>query len=340
MNRVPEQRRLTALVIWCVSGFALSQSLSASLGIVDTVKKFDGAPFEPSGVVQLAAGLVLAIGDESEYPLDFIDFARNDDPVVTRLRLSVKLNDLEGLTTDSAGYIYAITSHSVNRDGERKSHREKLARFKIVDDRIDEIRVIKDLKQHIPLSADLHESFTKKVKVDTTRVDGFNIEGLAWYKTSGSLLIGLRSPLDSSNNANVLSLSNPDAAFAGSSPEIRKMATVDLQGNGIRSMEYDELFGGFLILAGPTGDRGEFALWLWKPGTEYLRKLVAPKFDRLLKPEGICRIELSGRPHLLIVSDDGETDKAFYKKGSNGKESDDSCPGSYLILDYSGISVQ
>lgn len=335
------RQRQAGAVTWSVLGLGFFLCFCGGSGDAANVEKFDGAPYEPSGLVQLSPGLILSIGDESEYPFDLVEFDTKDGPVAKRLVPSVTLSDLEGLTMDAAGNIYAITSHSVNREGESKPDREKLARFRIVDGQIDDIKVIEDIRQFIPHSAQLQASFLKKVKVDRVQVDGFNIEALAWNASLGSLLIGLRSPLNDLDEAVVLSVRNPDQAFAAAAPpDIREEATIDLQGNGFRAMEYDDELAGFLIVAGPTGEVGQFGLWLWKPEAGKLQKLLAPAFEQLQQPEGICRMDLAGQAHLLIVSDDGKIDKSYYESLPSEEHENNSESGSYLILDYEDITSE
>lgn len=57
-----------------------------------------------------------------------------------------KLDDLEGLTADTQGYLYALTSHSRNDDGVEKKSRDKLLRFRIEGDRVREPVVVSGLK--------------------------------------------------------------------------------------------------------------------------------------------------------------------------------------------------
>jgi hypothetical protein len=75
--------------------------------------------------------------NEKEFPFSLLTI--HPDGSTTQQSLIVdsgdespgKLDDLEGLTTDSAGFVYAITSHSRNSKGEEKKSREKLVRFRV-----------------------------------------------------------------------------------------------------------------------------------------------------------------------------------------------------------------
>ena len=77
--------------------------------------------FEPSAVQQLADGRFLVVEDEKAYPLSV--FRIDPDGAVETTALPVdgwELDDLEGLAADSAGRLYAITSHSRDGDGDEQ----------------------------------------------------------------------------------------------------------------------------------------------------------------------------------------------------------------------------
>ena len=60
-----------------------------------------------------------------------------------------KLDDLEGLALDRAGFVFATTSHSRNDGGEEKAAREKLVRFRIKGNRVVDPKVVGGLKRTI-----------------------------------------------------------------------------------------------------------------------------------------------------------------------------------------------
>lgn len=61
-----------------------------------------------------------------------------------------KLDDLEGIATDRAGFIYAVTSHSRDDDGDEKTSRDKLVRFRIEGDRAVAPKVVRGIKPAPP----------------------------------------------------------------------------------------------------------------------------------------------------------------------------------------------
>ena len=101
--------------------------------------------YEPSAVQQLPNGRFLVVEDEKKHPFSLVTI--NPDGSVGATSLSPgwteagddfrKLDDLEGLAIDRSGFIYALTSHSRDGDGNEKKSRDKLVRFRLADDRVD-----------------------------------------------------------------------------------------------------------------------------------------------------------------------------------------------------------
>ena len=100
--------------------------------------------YEPSAIQQLPDGRFLVVEDEKDHSFSLLTLKPGGDVSSKSLGPGWfhggdpiwKLDDLEGLTLDSTGQLYAITSHSRNDDGEAQKGREKLARFRIEKDRV------------------------------------------------------------------------------------------------------------------------------------------------------------------------------------------------------------
>ena len=92
--------------------------------------------YVPSAIVQLADARFLFVGDEKDYPFSLVSIKRDGSVESTHLTPGLfestdgfwKLDDLEGLSIDPSGWIYAITSQSLDGDGDSKKSREKLDR--------------------------------------------------------------------------------------------------------------------------------------------------------------------------------------------------------------------
>ena len=87
-----------------------------------------------------------------------------------------KLDDLEGVALDRSGYIYAITSHSRDGDGDEKKSRDKLVRFRIEGDRVVAPMVVRGLK---PALVAAHPVLAAAAEIrDVKTGGGLNIEAL------------------------------------------------------------------------------------------------------------------------------------------------------------------
>ena len=101
------------------------------------INMFNGV-YEPSAVQQLPDGRILIAEDEPNHAFSVLSIDKSghlveDEALDTRIITGFKrrLNDLEALARDNEGFIYALTSHSRNRKGQRSPDREHLMRFKI-----------------------------------------------------------------------------------------------------------------------------------------------------------------------------------------------------------------
>lgn len=270
--------------------------------------------YEPSAIQQLPDGRFLVVEDEKKHPFSLVTI--NPDGSVNTTQLSPglleagddfwKLDDLEGLALDRSGYIYALTSHSRDGEGDEKKSRDKLVRFRLEDDRVVSPRVVKGLKNAL---AATHSVLTHAVEIRNGKAyGGLNIEALEISPDEQKLLVGFRSPLID-KRAIVASIENPTAIFeAGEPPRITaKLETLDLGGSGIRAMASIPLLGGYLVIGGPVArEKVHFQLWFWSGQSGApARRVTVPGLHGFKHAEGVCPAILDGRQRVMIVSDDG-----------------------------------
>ena len=157
--------------------------------------------YEPSAIQQLPDGRFLVAEDEKSHPLSLVTLGTDGQVKTTALTAGLfqifssfwELDDLEGLAADRAGFVYAITSHSRDDNGDEIESREKLVRFRIDDDRVANTRVVEGLKRALTTR---HAVLAAAVQVrDVKGGGGLNIEGLEISPDQHRLLIGFRSPL-------------------------------------------------------------------------------------------------------------------------------------------------
>lgn len=270
--------------------------------------------YEPSAVQQLPDGRFLVVEDEKQFPLTL--FSIGTDGAITTAPIKRnpddpddplgKLDDLEGLTLDASGNIYAITSHSRTGDGEEKKSRNKLVRFRIDGNRIGAGSVCTTLRAALvaahPLLAEAAEI------LDVKNAGGLNIEAIEIDPATQHLLVGLRSPLQA-GQALLARIENPIGIFdRGEAPRIAPtLQALDLCGHGVRGLSWVPALGGFLLVSGPVArEQTQFRLWFWSGQPDAVARPVSvPGLAGFEHAEGITPARLDGREQILIVSDDG-----------------------------------
>lgn len=286
--------------------------------------------YEPSAIQQLPDGRFLVAEDEKEFPFSLVSL--HTDGGVSSVPLQLpgdeeggvgKLADLEALTIDPTGNLYAITSHSRNSQGEEKKSREKLLRFRIEGDRMVSPVVVRNLKAELvaahPVLA--HSAAIPDVKDD----GGLNIEAME-MSPDGRLLIGFRSPLQG-GRAIVASIDNPAAAFDGTPRIAPELVTLDLGGHGLRALSWVPALNGYLLVSGPVAkEQVQFRLWFWNGQSgRPLRRASVAGLPGFAHAEGICPASIGGVPKIMIVSDDGSRE--------------DGRPAGYVLIDLAQLRI-
>lgn len=284
--------------------------------------------YEPSGVQQLVDGRLLVVEDESTRafrlltPLTHQKIAESKPlDVLSDVAFQRRLNDLEAITQGNDGFLYAITSHKKNGNGNRKKSREQLIRFKISGNKLTDVSMITNLVDAIDASNVL-EKITKKGKQSIHKID---IEALSFDKNN-NLLIGLRKP-KARGKSIILRVKNPVAIF-NHQQEIKideKAILLDLYGGGIRAMRYIPKLNGYL-LANEVKSKKDTALKqsqlsFWDGHLDHIVKpLLLKNIDKIENIEGISPFEIKGKQHILLVGDNGSSEEGQ--------------PASFLLLDY------
>ena len=220
-------------------------------------------------------------------PLQIGDSAKAD------LEAAARIGDL----------VYWISSHSVpggEADRKRKKHRQdghggKKRRSGLVATAIHAGADGPDLQQ-VGLAGDLSPALLCAMG-GLMAPDALNIEGMA-ATPDGRLMLGLRSILG--DRAVVATLDNPAGILRGDTAVFGAVSLLDLGGMGIRSLE--EVPGGYLMVAGPEGDAGHFAIHFW-PGPGMASQAVGRIDFGKLKPEALMIVP--GRGLVQFLCDDG-----------------------------------
>lgn len=272
--------------------------------------------YEPSAIQQLPDGRFLVAEDEKDTPFSLLsirsDGSTTSGPLLVDAEANDlgKLDDLEGLTTDHSGFVYAITSHSRNGKGEEKKSRAKLVRFRIEGNRLASPRIVSDLKYAL---ARHHPVLDQAAAiVDVKGGGGFNIEAMEFSADQNHLMIGFRSPLEA-GRALVAIIRNPVALFErGESPDLAPdLIRLDLGGHGLRGMSWIPSLQGYLLISGPVAkEQTQFQLWFWNGRADSRpRRAEVDGLAGFEHAEGVTPAIIDGQARIVIVSDDGSREE-------------------------------
>ena len=211
--------------------------------------------------------------------------------------------DIEGAASMGTR-TYWITSHARNSGGKARQDRHRFFATEVVPGQPPSLRPVGQPYTRLLNDVEASGALKPYRLADAARLaaeaeGGLNIEGLA-ATSDGKLLIGLRNPL-AHQRALVIPLENPAELIEGKRAKFGTPIELAFDGRGIRSIAL--VSSGYLIVAGPTADRGSFALYRWSGRTGDAATPVAGVELGNLRPEAAFAIPQTGRVQLL--SDDG-----------------------------------
>lgn len=258
-----------------------------------------GGQFEASGVVHVPGTQgVLFVDDSQRQQIFWMEMGPDGSQVggVTPVALGADVMDPEGITAN-ATHVYVVGSQSKatgsEGDGLVRFRFDRTTRRAMAVDRITGLKgwlagKVAELRGFEGRSGD----------------DALNIEGLAWDPIGQRLLLGLRSPIvDKQALVIPLKMVDPAAPFTVGNLRVDgdKAIRLSLGGAGIRSLEYDTVTKMFQVISGDEGSR-DWRLLEWNGQSTGTVREVAT-FAKHLKPEGVTRANLRGRPVRVIVFD-------------------------------------
>jgi Protein of unknown function (DUF3616) len=215
--------------------------------------------------------------------------------------------DIEG-GTRIGDHIFWIASHGRNQQGKLRPSRHRLFATKVAVDGnrvtvspvgLPYTKLVEDLAQAPALRKyDLESASRKAPEAE----GGLNIEGLV-STPKGTLMIGFRNPIPG-GKALIVPLDNPQQTIDGEQARLGSPIELALNGQGIRSMEYRENQGRYLIVAGPYNDDGKVALFSWSGKRSEAAELMPEGRFGDLNPEAM--FVYPGDPTAVqFLSDDG-----------------------------------
>jgi len=263
--------------------------------------------------------------------------------------------DIEG-ATKIGGRIYWITSHGRNKDGKPRPNRYRFfaTDVEVKDGKIAiqpagkpcktlvrtmlAVRALRDLGLHKAAGLGLADLPKKELERLAPKNEGLNIEGLCASSDGKTLYIGFRNPRPTNKStrracALVVPLNNPAQVIEnGDTPVLGEPMLWDLNGLGIRSMEYSAFHRVYFVVAGSHDESPEFALCRWSGKSQEQPQQVKQLSLSNFGPEAL--IPFSSSERLLLLSDDGTLPVSVADKSqcAEGEFNDDgTCPNKSLL---------
>lgn len=305
---------------------------------------------DASAAVALNENTFIVANDEDNY---LRIFDKNKPNELQRLKLSEifkdKIFDGSNLEIDLEGAtllgdkIFWIGSHSTSKNGKPRPSRLRLFAIKTSSNAKGKFNIIPVGKIYTDLISELEKDARfKDFKLKEARnikpkdIGGLSIEALA-ATPEGHLLIGFRNPLLGGKISSekilingkslIVELLNPLEVIEGKPANFAAPVVLDLDGLGIRGMEYDKSQKRYAIIAGPYFDKQEVVSQNSKLSESRLY-LWSGKFNE--KPQYQQKVDLAGfnsetvffypqakKGFIEILSDDG---KANCSDGFRGLE--------------------
>lgn len=289
--------------------------------------------YEPSAVFQLPDGHILVVEDEIESAMSLLTIAPDGRLLENKAAnhkliksFGHKLDDLENLAGDNHGRIFAATSHSSNKKGDRDPNREQLLRFTVKNGQAQNIARVTSLRDELRADKTLADAIKAKSK-SAPHFSDLNIEGMAYLPKNNTLLLGLRAPM-AGNLSIIVPITNIDAMFdQKAKPNFGAPIFLDLDGGGIRSLHFDEHLNTFIIANEITNDKGKDVSQIWTWGgtvNDVPKKVAIPQLNQLKNIEAIDDLIINGQKKLVFMADEGVEKKDI--------------PAKYMIVDYSQFS--
>lgn len=224
-------------------------------------------------------------------------------------------SDIEGATR-LGDYYFFITSHGRDRKGRLRRNRHQFFAVQ-VDPQSYEIAPVGSTYGEL-MDDLMHVGALKKVNIydafqpDDSKDDdlapkerGVNIEGLA-AAADGALLIGFRNPIPDDRALIVLLLNPFEVIARTSAPKFGSVFFMDMDGRGVRSLEYHPGLDQYLIVGGSRNGDMTSKIYRWD-GRENSKLIEIKDVDftqfKKFNPEAIT-IYSADQP-LQIYSDDG-----------------------------------
>ena len=262
--------------------------------------------FEPSAALYLpeSGQYLIASDDTTEDDTAMLFLMDEEGNVSSRPVLfdNVEtMTDIESLSFHD-GYVYALSSQSLNKKGKNKPERNLLARGRLEGGELVNSEVITLRPSLIKALSQSSDANLKSVRSELAE----RVEIEASFIRNGHLIAGLKDPQPEEGTALVVDLGSVEKIFSSGKIdplELKVLFTLELGGSSKLS---DMIVAGDrLLLTSTDEEEGGGALWTYEEGRGTLSQIAA--YEN--KPEGLA---LSGEEGTVLVTFDEDEEAGLF----------------------------
>ena len=300
---------LCSSVCFVVYGFA-QNSIANSKENELLIRRFESL-YEPSAAVAVEGRGIFLFEDDGPEMMSLHGVVEDDSGLLLKTQYTGSVHfdvtDIEGAVKGEKGTVFVVTSHSLNKNGERSDKREQLIQLNV-----NKKKGI-DLLGRVGLREAIIAELLKIEPSMSDRKNEINIEGLSFSRAGNVLMIGLRNPLYK-GNAIILQLENPyeivtEKFIPNFSP---KPLLLNIGGAGVRAMTFHEGLGQYFLVSEVETKKGKMRprLWSWDGKKEHAPvRINFPGLKKLKNIEALTFFRYEKKDMALFVCDDGKKEK-------------------------------
>jgi Protein of unknown function (DUF3616) len=280
------------------------------LANISSVTNITGGIYECSGAVATLDGSGVLFVDDGKpgevFYMPVNELGKQAGPVQT-IPLGVTVKDPEGITHFGSRYLIVGSLFAPELDNMGGA---ALFDFDPATKTVSNVEVVTGLRKFLLDNVPELKAWADK----TSAQGGLNIEGAAFDPNPQRprVMLGLRGPLVN-GNALVVAIKKRDRKAALTVENLQldepNAIQVNLNGQGIRDIEYDSRLRAFLIISGsPENEKkNDFTLWTWSANAGQEGGVAKPKQQAILNkkfiPEGITPLNIANHEFIFVLGD-------------------------------------
>jgi len=310
---------VVALIAWGAPRFAQAPAGPLMISPIPFGEMNGGEVYNASDIVPLADSRFLFCDNNTNdalFELDLTPDGRKKRPLIRRpLRglaggVASEMEDMALVEEGGRRYLFLTSSMQVMRaeDGSLFVPPSGVLRVTIEPDGTLLAENMPDFRDWLIRA---YPQLAASARVKANR-GGLNIEGLAWDRNRHALLFGLRAPAPGGKPL-ILPVKLKDITGPWTTRALEALTPIHLSiepaegDQGIRCLYDDPDSGGFLVIIGKATKDSEapYSLYEWNGNAGGATRRLNVVFAKKMKPEGITRGLIGGKPALVIVDDGG-----------------------------------